>query len=492
MRENNRNPIEKCRKKLPQFTTMNVIDGQAGLVIYSSLIFYSLTIDNILNIIVLLILAGVTISALSGDNGILQNAGKAKEETDVGTEKEQIVLAISAARTDNLGGLTEKGLRINLVDRQGNDATVTPDGNKMIVKFNESEREYTVNIDGEIMEEATPGVAAEGKETYDGAVIPDGFTVSEEPTEQEVDSGLVVIAPDESEFVWVPVEDINSMVMCKNKQADDQCDIQLNESGTALVCKSATHESGEICGKLYATSTGENFDENLTTQVYTPNSGLREPDLVTDNDTQTYLQSIGLTQEQFENQMQNDFEEMSLSVAKNGGFYIGRYETSMNDATAEAVSESGTSEIVASKEGVIPVSANYNSQRWYGLYDKQRSYAEDTGMSSAVKSSMIWGSQYDAMLNWALQGDDKDKVKASSTMHGPDPTGSQTTDIINNIYDLGTNLYEWTLEAYGTDARVNRGGYYFYSLSPSCRLSSNTDGNGTYSHFTSRLTMYVN
>ena len=51
MRGNNRKSIEKCRKRLPQFTTMNVIDGQAGLVIYSSLIFYSLTIDNILNIV---------------------------------------------------------------------------------------------------------------------------------------------------------------------------------------------------------------------------------------------------------------------------------------------------------------------------------------------------------------------------------------------------------------------------------------------------------
>lgn len=57
MRGNNRKSIEKCRKRLSQFTTMNVIDGQAGLVIYSSLIFYSLTIDNILNIIILLILA---------------------------------------------------------------------------------------------------------------------------------------------------------------------------------------------------------------------------------------------------------------------------------------------------------------------------------------------------------------------------------------------------------------------------------------------------
>ena len=58
MKENNRKSIASI-KKLPQFTTMNVIDGQAGLVNYSSLVFYSLTIDNILNIIVLLILAGV-------------------------------------------------------------------------------------------------------------------------------------------------------------------------------------------------------------------------------------------------------------------------------------------------------------------------------------------------------------------------------------------------------------------------------------------------
>ena len=74
MRENNRNSIE-IEKMLPQFTTMNVIDGQAGLMSYSSLIFYSLTIDNILNIIVLLILAGVTIATLVGDNGIITNEG---------------------------------------------------------------------------------------------------------------------------------------------------------------------------------------------------------------------------------------------------------------------------------------------------------------------------------------------------------------------------------------------------------------------------------
>ena len=63
MREKNRKTIE-IEKMLPQFTTMNVIDGQAGLMSYSSLIFYSLTIDNILNIIVIIILSTVTISTV--------------------------------------------------------------------------------------------------------------------------------------------------------------------------------------------------------------------------------------------------------------------------------------------------------------------------------------------------------------------------------------------------------------------------------------------
>ena len=451
----------------------------------------------VITVIVLLILAGVTISALSGDNGILQNAGRAKEETEIGNEKDQIGIAVAGTVADNEGGdLTEDKFRTNLVDRQGNDATVTDEGENLRVKFNDTEREYLVNkITGELVEPlkpATPGVPADGMQEYDGAKIPDGFTVSEEPTEQDVDSGLVVIAPDGSEFVWVPVEDINDMVMCKNKKSNDQCDIQLNESGTALICKSTTHEPGEICGKLYATDIGESFNENLATQVYTPNSGVREPDLVTDydNDSRTYLQAIGLTQEQFKNQMESDFEEMALSVAKNGGFYIGRYETSMDDATESLESESGTSQIVASKGGVMPVSADYKEQRWYGLYDKERSYAEDVGISGAVKSSMIWGSQYDAMLTWALKGDDKNKVKASSTIHGPDPTGSQATDVINNIYDLGNNLYEWTLEAYRTNRRVFRGDFYNNSFSPSSRGYNGPGGTASRA-YTSRLTLIL-
>ena len=128
MRENNRKPIEKCIKKLPQFTTMNVIDGQAGLVIYSSLIFYSLTIDNILNIIVLLILAGVSIATLTGQNGILTRASDAKEQTEIASVKEQAQLDIANWVADKM--------------KNGEDATVdTPEKVKEILEAANSNNE---------------------------------------------------------------------------------------------------------------------------------------------------------------------------------------------------------------------------------------------------------------------------------------------------------------------------------------------------------------
>ena len=73
---------------------------------------------------------------------------------------------------------------------------------------------------------------------------------------------------------------------------------------------------------------------------------------------------------------------------------------------------------------------------------------------------MIYGSMYDAVMNWALYGADKteaNKVTASSTKHGPEYTGALPGDKIKNIYDLGNNLYEWTAEANDTHNRVYRG-----------------------------------
>ena len=87
---------------------------------------------------------------------------------------------------------------------------------------------------------------------------------------------------------------------------------------------------------------------------------------------------------------------------------------------------------------------------------------------------MIWGSQYDAILNFALIGKDKSKVtETTNAIHGTDNatnTGITKSDRINNIYDLGGNLREWTLEAVSTNIRVGRGGTYANAVySPASR-----------------------
>ena len=430
----------------------------------------------------MIILAGVTISALSGDNGILQNATKAKEETEKGNEKDQIGIAIAGAIAENLGGnLTEEGLKINLVDKQGNDATVTEEGENLKVRFNDSQREYLVNKStGEIIfsgenttpptQEVTPGVPVEGNKNYKGATIPDGFKVSTNPNEQDVNKGLVVIAPDDSEFVWIPVNKDNLCVA--------------GVSGKEI----AENVGGNYKGNLYK------FDETGSNPM--PESeNLREPDIVTDydNDTEDYLKNIGLTQESFITQMQTDYNDMINSIKEYGGFYIGRYETSMSDATVDKVSATGKSEVVQSKKGVLPVSTEYNSQSWYGLYEKQRSYAEDKGISDSVKSSMIWTSQHHAILNWALQGSDAEKVTADSVKHGTDPTGTEidgVADVINNIYDLGNNLYEWTLGAKDDWDRIFMGGSFEYDNEPSGYYGNTPDL--TTNFYGSRLSLYIN
>ena len=173
MREKNRNSIEKCIKRLPQFTTMNVIDGQAGLMSYSSLIFYSLTIDNILNIIVLLILAGASIATLTGQNGILTRANDAKEQTEIADEKEAIQLAYAGAVAEKreTGDVTASDLNREFGTNGRTDANASGE-NPITVTF-DSGRSYTVDSNGNIIEKGTgeeTGATTIG-EVYDDSMI---------------------------------------------------------------------------------------------------------------------------------------------------------------------------------------------------------------------------------------------------------------------------------------------------------------------------------
>ena len=102
----------------------------------------------VITIIVLLILAGVTIAALSGDNGILKRATQAKTKTVKENAEEQIKLAIMTATTEGLGVPDKAVLRSELtkagfvVKTDGDDLPWEVVSGKNIFTINE---DYTID-----------------------------------------------------------------------------------------------------------------------------------------------------------------------------------------------------------------------------------------------------------------------------------------------------------------------------------------------------------
>ena len=104
----------------------------------------------VVTIIVLLILAGVTIAILTGDNGILKQADKSKTETTMGEEKEAIGLAYNGAKTEKLGGVITAGDLNTQFTKNGTKATASGEGT-IKVDF-ETGRSYTIDAQGKIEE----------------------------------------------------------------------------------------------------------------------------------------------------------------------------------------------------------------------------------------------------------------------------------------------------------------------------------------------------
>ena len=71
----------------------------------------------VITIIVLLILAGVTITALSGDNGILQNAVRAKKLTEVKSEEEAIKIIVTVVNSETIKENSQYYMGVELYDR---------------------------------------------------------------------------------------------------------------------------------------------------------------------------------------------------------------------------------------------------------------------------------------------------------------------------------------------------------------------------------------
>ena len=267
-----------------------------------------------------------------------------------------------------------------------------------------------------------------------------------------------------NEFVWVPVDTLSNMAV-----PTSGTDANRNTNYRGVLYDWETDATGNTACDWSADSTSFREPANLSSSY----------DSTSTNSSWTSTL------------YQEEYNKMIKSVSQYGGFYVGRYEMSLNsEKNAE------------SKYGATSATAESTSaKQWYGLYNKAKTYAPENA-SQKVVSSMIWGSQYDAIMNW-MKSNNINVTSTTPTDLSIGTTSKNTTrvtgganngqtvskDKLSNIYDLLGNSIEWTQEANRTNNRVRRGGTYDFSLAPSFRFGYYPTG--TNSSFGSRLTLYI-
>lgn len=382
---------------------------------------------------------------LTGQNSILNRAQEAKEKTEI------------AHKAEN-----EKLLEYENIVNKFTNLPESAEGQKAGIAI-KNPSSYGANPNAQ--------ATADGANKY--FALPDGATY----VTGTVDTGVVVNIK-ESEFVWIPVYDV---------VLDEQRDSELPKTSSEAKTKTYTPMAVQVQedginnykGLLYSYSGSNCYLMYGSSDYYQGNdTDYREPDVVSYDSKDSY-KSYNITKDG-ENGLQAQYNSMIESVIKYKGFYVARYEAGIQNNKVVFKNAKTTS-------GVTTLDAG-SANMWYGLYKKMASFSEK---DDKFASSMIWGSQYDAMMNWmAKTGNevgtaDSKKTNIDSNM----VTGSSSVDVINNVYDLYGCHYEWILEANGSDYRGRRGGDSSSTYSPALRYMYYP--NIAYNFYSSRATLYI-
>ena len=363
---------------------------------------------------------------------------------------------------------------------------------------------------------------AEG--THLNPTIPAGFyainTNITEATEDNIEwdltgnqtktgKGLVIMNDAGDQFVWVPVKKDEVVLDTTNHTTPSTSAVTVTSDFYTPMATTYTYN-----GKIYYRGMLYTFAGDTTSTTVKYNSGYnvgttsyREPSLVTGNSSDKwapmtsvtgstydaqYYTKAGFTETQgvtgFGAKMQEDYDEMIRQVQAYGGFWVGRYESSWNDKTKKVASVAGTKSFTNADK-----SDRDEANMWYGLYRTHKAYSNN--------SSMIWGSQYDAMMNWMAKNgitvgtnivmSGTARNVGNNATNGQRITGNpKYNDKLSNVIDIYGNSYEWILEANSTNCRAFRGGGYKSSVRPSNRYG---DGCADYSggNYASRLSLYI-
>ena len=208
-------------------------------------------------------------------------------------------------------------------------------------------------------------------------------------------------------------------------------------------------------------------------------------------------------------------EDEKTSVEKNKGYYIGRYEAGDKESTeAKALRANGasTSNTITVKAGQAPynwisraqaksLAEGFSAKKGYTSVKSKlvSSYAWDTAIAFIQKTNSDYGSSseegnYKDSPTFNYTGIADTEVNKQTKANGTStliPTGQTTA--VNNIYDMGGNVAEWTTEScsFKIGPITRRGGSYdlYVANAPAGIRSRDADGAGDNHGF--RLTLFL-
>ena len=403
----------------------------------------------VITIIILLILAAVTIAALSGDNGILKNAASAKQETEKAEIIEQIRLDIYGEMADNGGANPTEADIERIADNYG-DISGTSFEDKILTTEKGS---YEINLSdiwtpGSSSEDPTPTGPLQPGETAtaerneyesDGktAKIPEGFRVSDKEGETSINGGLVVYAPDDSEYVWIPVDGI------------------IGEDGDLNDVNAENIADRKILLGRYVFKSDGTVD---TTEGTTPTT--LGGQLKTSSSSSYYYTEDTTGKGNVVATGEKGIDSFIQSVRDNHGYYIGRYEAGDANATADRTSSSPDNNPLVVKSGQYVynnVTQSQASSLCQNLY---------TGVNSDLVNSYAWDTAILFIQKYSGDSDYSRQTRLQNTLAKTgEATDGTNNDVRCNIYDMAGNCYEWTTETYSSSNNpcVGRGGSYIGS-----------------------------
>ena len=188
------------------------------------------------------------------------------------------------------------------------------------------------------------------------------------------------------------------------------------------------------------------FDSNGVATEFTSTDFIEE-----DKTNTTSLKNYG-------NTISENINSFKTSVATNGGFYIGRYE-----ARKSSSGKLTTVKTDSVWDSITQPNAATNSKNMYS-----------TGVTSELMNSYAWDTA--TLFLQTFGGNNKYSIQ-NSLNNGSLATTGTGTDKQCNVYDMASNVYEWTTETYSTSSFpcTRRGGGYFSSS----YYTSIRDGNYT-------------